>query len=83
MTRDINKLPPNALKAAMRTGNAGWGSHGNSTTHARYLQETDSRKRCGCGCKQRASHLGMANGVALASGCELRIRRWIKEGALA
>lgn len=39
-----------------------------------------SRKRCRCGCKQRATHFGLANGVVLRSGCELSIRRWAKQG---
>lgn len=39
-----------------------------------------SRRRCPCGCQQRATHNGMANGVALMHGCELRVRRWVKYG---
>lgn len=59
-----------------------WGS---ATDHKRYLARADttSRKRCQCGCKQRATHLGMANGVCLTSGCELKIRRWVRDGVKA
>ena len=37
-----------------------------------------SRRRCHCGCKARATHLGLANGVAMTTGCELSVRRWVK-----
>lgn len=37
-----------------------------------------SRRRCGCGCKKRATHIGGCNGIALRTGCELSIRRWAK-----
>lgn len=58
-----------------------WGEMG-CVTDARYMQPVQprSRRRCGCGCKTRATHLGMANGVSLASGCELSMRRWVKLG---
>lgn len=61
-----------------------WGKHGDSTKHKRYKAPAPkaSRRRCSCGCKQRAAFVGMANGVALVSGCELRIRRWVKTGKL-
>lgn len=36
------------------------------------------RRRCHCGCKKRATHTGTANGVAMTTGCELYIRRWVK-----
>jgi len=37
-----------------------------------------SRRRCHCGCKRRATHTGCANGVAMMTGCELSVRRWVK-----
>ena len=37
-----------------------------------------SRRRCGCGCGRRATHMGLANGVCMSTGCELYIRRWVK-----
>lgn len=56
-----------------------WGS---ASEHTRFMVKapSKSRQRCGCGCKQRATHVGMANGVALTSGCELRVRRWVRDG---
>lgn len=55
---------------------------GNALLHKRTMQpvEPSSRRRCHCGCKRRATHLGMANGVTLITGCELLIRRWVKQG---
>jgi len=78
---DLNNLSPNALKAAMQGGTDGWGQHGSSTDHVRYAQPVSprSRRRCNCGCKQRSTHLGMANGVALRDGCELSMARWVAQ----
>lgn len=39
-----------------------------------------SRRRCGCGCKARATHVGLGDGIALMSGCELKVRRWVRDG---
>jgi hypothetical protein len=57
-----------------------WGQHG-SIEMNRYIQPVGprSRRRCNCGCKQRSTHLGMANGVCLAEGCELSMRRWVRD----
>ncbi len=84
MPVDLNELHPNALAAAMRGGTNGWGQVASNTRHVRYAQPVRpaSRRRCYCGCNQRSTHLGMANGCALATGCELSIRRWIKTGRL-
>lgn len=59
-----------------------WGSRGSATEHRRYLEPVDgrSRRRCSCGCKTRATHRGMANGVCLMSGCEFFVRRWVRDG---
>ena len=78
---DLNDLSPAALSAAMRGGTRGWGRHGSSITHVRYAEPAPprSRRRCHCGCVQRATHIGKANGVALMSGCELRVARWVRE----
>lgn len=38
-----------------------------------------NRRRCSCGCGNKASHAGVANGVCLTSGCELSMRRWVKD----
>lgn len=37
-----------------------------------------SRRRCSH-CKQRATHMGMGDGVALTSGCEFYVRLWCKD----
>lgn len=42
-----------------------------------------SRRRCHCGCKKRATHLGRGDGVGLTTGCELSIRRWVRDGIRA
>jgi hypothetical protein len=41
---------------------------------------SQSRRRCHCGCKTRATHLGMGDGVALMNGCEFYVRRWVRDG---
>ncbi len=60
-----------------------FGTWGSAEHHQRYRQQVDasSRRRCHCGCKSRATHLGMANGVALTMGCEFFIRRWVRDGS--
>lgn len=79
---DLNKLAPKALAAAMKGGTAGWGRVASAAEHVRYSQPVHpaSRRRCTCGCNGRATQMGMANGLALASGCELAIARWVKTG---
>src|SRR5690606_30669002 len=78
---DLSKMTPAARSAAMRGGTDGWGRVG-SADHVRYAEPvpSTSRRRCHCGCKRRATHRGMANGVCLTTACELAIRRWIKTG---
>jgi len=73
---DLNKLSPAALKAAMRGGTTAWGWVG-SEDHVRYAEPITYRRKCWCGCGKRSTHIGMANGVALLSGCELSVRRWV------
>lgn len=63
----------------------GWGQVG-SVDMARYAQFIEDgrrrRRRCGHGddCPNRATHLGMANGVALTTGCEFHMRVWVRDG---
>ena len=42
---------------------------------------TDGRKRrmCHCGCRKKETHIGTCNGVGLISGCELTVRRWVRD----
>ena len=81
---DWNKLLPAERSAAMRGGTDGWGQVGSSACNVRYALPvlSTSRRRCSCGCKQKATHRGMANGVCLTTACELAIRRWVKTGSL-
>lgn len=64
-----------------RRGTPEWKRYGSAMEHHRYTQsvETKSRRRCRCGCKRRATHLGMANGVCLVTGCELWLARWVRD----
>jgi len=39
---------------------------------------SSSRRRCPCGCGQRATHAGHCNGITLVMGCEMYVRRWAK-----
>lgn len=75
---DLSKLHPNALSAAMRGGTDGWGEVASATTDIRYMEPIKSRRRCHC-CKGRITHIGMAKGIGLIWGCELRVARWAKE----
>jgi hypothetical protein len=58
-----------------------YGRYGSAIEHQRYIQRTSkpSRRRCGCGCNGRVTHAGMANGLCLTSGCELSMRRWVRD----
>jgi len=58
-----------------------WGEWASSTKHRRYMLPVKTRRRCWCGCKQRATYAGFANGIALTAPlCELSVRRWVKSG---
>ena len=39
-----------------------------------------SRRRCSCGCGQRSTHVGLGDGLGMMSGCEMRVRRWVRDG---
>lgn len=57
-----------------------WASLG---VHKRYMCPVKTRRLCQCGCRQRATHVGFANGIAMtAPFCELTTRRWVKTGKL-
>jgi hypothetical protein len=80
---DLHKLSKAARSAAMRGGTGAWGQHGDVRRHVRYAEPVTptSRRRCRCGCNRRATHYGMANGVAMTVACELAIRRWVRSGS--
>jgi len=79
---DLNEMSNAARSAAMRGGMAGWGRVGGLAEHIRYMEQRPKRPgrkpKCSCGCDTPKTHVGKANGVALTSGCELSIRRWVK-----
>ena len=77
---DLMKLSDAARAAAMRGGTDGWGQWGSVLDHVRYMEPLKSRRLCRCGCRKRQTHIGMANGVGLAWGCELSIARWVRSG---
>lgn len=65
---------------ALAIGQADWGRYGSSQEHRRYaVPNPRQRGKCSCG-GGRASHLGAANGVALMRGCEMCVRRWVRDG---
>lgn len=37
------------------------------------------RRRCGCSCGTRATHVGYRDGIALMSGCEFHVRHWVRD----
>ena len=76
---DLSKLSDAARAAAMKGGTEGWGRMAFSLEHIRYAEKISRRARkCHCGCEGRETHTGCANGLALMSGCELSVRRWVK-----
>ena len=76
---DLSKLSPAALKAAMTGGTKGWGQSA-SIRGFRYMEAAPRswRRRCRC-CGGRVTHVGRVNGISLFSGCEFRVRRWVKD----
>lgn len=82
MAVDLNKLSAPALKAAMTGGTMAWGKMGSASENVRYAEMLPNRpgrpRMCLCGCEQKKTHVGMANGVALMSGCHMRVLRWVR-----
>ncbi len=58
-----------------------FGQWGSATEHKRYIDPIAKgiRRKCRCGCGRWATHVGKANGVALTMGCELLVRRWVRD----
>jgi hypothetical protein len=82
---DLNSLSRPALAAAMKGGTVGWGEVGSSREHVRYsepLPKRLTRRKCWCGCGNRRTHAGRANGMTLTTACELGIARWVKTGSV-
>ena len=80
----LNDLSPAAISAALRGGTKEWGQRASDTDHVRYMEPVAarSRRRCQCGCKSRATHRGMANGITLVQACELVVRRWVRTASI-
>ncbi len=57
--------------------------YADARTHKRTMKKaaSTSRKRCSCGCGRRATHIGLANNLGMLGGCELTIRRWVRDGS--
>lgn len=76
-------MSPAEVRARLE-GGAGFGTYGSSQEHRRYTQllpgRFRNRRKCHCGCGGKSSHMGMANGLGLTSGCELSMRRWVRDG---
>lgn len=64
-----------------------FGKYGSATEHIRYSENKKPRRglkhRCSCGCNGKATKKGMANGVCLMDGCEMHVRRWVRDGIAA
>ena len=43
----------------------------------------NKRRKCYCGCGGRATHIGLGDGAGMMRGCELTVRRWVRDGAKA
>jgi len=75
----LDDLPAAALSAAMRTGTDAWGQWGSTDLHALYVQAHAPMKKgwrmCRCGCRKRETHGVFANGMCMASGCEMSAYR--------
>jgi hypothetical protein len=66
---------------AAAVGQDGWGSHGSAAEHLRFMvRNKKMRRRCGCGCEKTSTHVGCVNGLGMMSGCELSVRRWVRDG---
>lgn len=81
-TTSLNGMSAATLSAAMRGGTATWGQSASALEDVRYADPITGRagrRKCSCGCDRASSHRGMANGICLVSGCELSIRRWVKD----
>jgi hypothetical protein len=57
----------------------GGGGGGAQHRYMRRIVGRGGRRSCYCGCLRRCSHLGMADGVCLMSGCEWSVRQWVRD----
>jgi hypothetical protein len=76
---------PRETKARL-TSPGGWGQVGSASDHQRYAKKNvgSDRRRCPfCpkATRKRNTHVGMANGVALVSGCQWHVAQWVRHGS--
>lgn len=63
----------------------GWATVGSASEHRRYAKRIEGRRGrrrcpwCPDGQTKRSTHVGMANGVALATGCEWHVAVWVRD----
>ncbi len=63
---------------------AEWGTWGSATAHQRYAVKVKQVvRRCRLStthqkCANLETHRGMANGLALTSGCEFHVYQWVR-----
>jgi hypothetical protein len=76
-------VTPDEVRARLE-GGAEFGTWGSAMEHRRYVElipgRYRNRRKCHCGCGGKTSHAGMANGLCLTQGCELSMRRWVRDG---
>lgn len=80
--RDTATLRRERIKAFIAGLIEPTGVRSGSVRGSRSIIETDpkSRRRCSCGCGKRATHVGLGDGLALTIGCEMKVRRWVRDG---
>lgn len=66
------------LEAKLRSA-GGWGEVADDSHGDRYASAVKSRRKCLCGCGGKVTHQGHSNGVALMAGCEMFVRRWVRQ----
>lgn len=49
----------------------------------RLAEVKDELPECPCGCGQQSTHAGLSIGIVLVAGCELYVRRWVRDGIAA
>lgn len=76
----LNELSPAALKAAMKGGTHAWGQRASIFEHIMYVEPARARRgqyrKCRCGCDGKAKFSAKANGIAMATGCEISMQKF-------
>lgn len=79
--KPLAEMTPAEVRAYMASsGDFGiYGSINHPNRYAVKIEGRRGRRKCHCGCGKMSTHSGRANGVALMSGCELTVARWVKD----